>query len=115
MEEYLRWLTNIVARSKGGHIQPLYGIGQVIIHAAYVVAETVVLCFVAIQSQYDALQSAELRVQVAALRGDAGAIDLRQAPLVAQSASARALGSNKTMCSWMSNEKIDAMLEELKK
>ena len=27
MEEYLRWLTNIVARSKGGHIQPLYGIG----------------------------------------------------------------------------------------
>ena len=25
------------------------------------------------------------------------------------------LVSNKTMCSWMSNEKIDAMLEELKK
>jgi GH15 family glucan-1,4-alpha-glucosidase len=28
MEDYLRWLTNIVARSKGGHIQPLYGIGM---------------------------------------------------------------------------------------
>ncbi|MDQ2819002.1 MAG: methyl-accepting chemotaxis protein [Pseudomonadota bacterium] len=68
------------------------GIEQVLIHAAYVVAETAVLCFVAIQSQHDALQSAELRVQVAALRGDAGAIDLRQAPLVAKSASARALG-----------------------
>ncbi|MET0264486.1 MAG: glycoside hydrolase family 15 protein [Duganella sp.] len=27
MEEYLRWLSNIVASSKGGHIQPLYGIG----------------------------------------------------------------------------------------
>jgi len=28
MEEYLRWLNNIVVRSAGGHIQPLYGIGQ---------------------------------------------------------------------------------------
>jgi GH15 family glucan-1,4-alpha-glucosidase len=28
MEEYLRWLNNIVVRSGGGHIQPLYGIGQ---------------------------------------------------------------------------------------
>ena len=27
MEDYMRWLTNVVARSKGGHIQPLYGIG----------------------------------------------------------------------------------------
>jgi pentatricopeptide repeat protein len=27
MEDYLRWLSNIVARAKGGHIQPLYGIG----------------------------------------------------------------------------------------
>jgi GH15 family glucan-1,4-alpha-glucosidase len=26
MEEYLRWLSNVVARAKGGHIQPLYGI-----------------------------------------------------------------------------------------
>ncbi|GAB3768183.1 glycoside hydrolase family 15 protein [Ramlibacter monticola] len=28
MEEYLRWLMNIVIRTGGGHIQPLYGIGQ---------------------------------------------------------------------------------------
>ena len=28
MEEYLRWLMNVVIRSGGGHIQPLYGIGQ---------------------------------------------------------------------------------------
>ena len=27
MEEYLRWLMNVVVRSGGGHIQPLYGIG----------------------------------------------------------------------------------------
>jgi GH15 family glucan-1,4-alpha-glucosidase len=27
MEEYLRWLGNVVARSRDGHIQPLYGIG----------------------------------------------------------------------------------------
>ncbi len=28
MEDYLRWLHNVVVRSRGGHIQPLYGIGQ---------------------------------------------------------------------------------------
>ena len=28
MEEYLRWLNNVVVRCGGGHIQPLYGIGQ---------------------------------------------------------------------------------------
>jgi pentatricopeptide repeat protein len=27
MEDYLRWLSNVVARARGGHIQPLYGIG----------------------------------------------------------------------------------------
>ena len=27
MEEYLRWLGNVVAQARGGHIQPLYGIG----------------------------------------------------------------------------------------
>ncbi|MCA1324551.1 glycoside hydrolase family 15 protein [Herbaspirillum sp. alder98] len=27
MEDYLRWMTNVVVRSAGGHIQPLYGIG----------------------------------------------------------------------------------------
>jgi len=67
------------------------GIGQVLGHAAYVVAETGVLCYVAVQSQRDALQSAELCVQVATLRGEAGTIDLRSAPLTAKSASAQAL------------------------
>ena len=28
MEEYLRWLNNVIVRSRGGHIQPLYGVGQ---------------------------------------------------------------------------------------
>ncbi|HSW19583.1 MAG TPA: glycoside hydrolase family 15 protein [Ramlibacter sp.] len=28
MEDYLRWLNNVVVRSGGGHIQPLFGIGQ---------------------------------------------------------------------------------------
>jgi GH15 family glucan-1,4-alpha-glucosidase len=28
MEDYLRWLGNIVVQSKGGHVQPLYGIGR---------------------------------------------------------------------------------------
>ncbi len=27
MEDYLRWLSNMVVQSKGGHIQPLYGMG----------------------------------------------------------------------------------------
>jgi GH15 family glucan-1,4-alpha-glucosidase len=28
MEEYLRWLNNVVVRSRGGHIQPLWGVGM---------------------------------------------------------------------------------------
>jgi len=27
MEDYLRWLTNVVAGAGGGHVQPLYGVG----------------------------------------------------------------------------------------
>ncbi len=27
LEDYLRWLSNVVVQTKGGHIQPLYGIG----------------------------------------------------------------------------------------
>ena len=27
LEDYLRWLSNVVVQAKGGHIQPLYGIG----------------------------------------------------------------------------------------
>ena len=28
MEDYLRWLQNVVAHARGSHVQPLYGIGQ---------------------------------------------------------------------------------------
>ncbi|AEG94763.1 glycoside hydrolase family 15 protein [Ramlibacter tataouinensis] len=28
MEDYLRWLNNVIVSSRGGHIQPLYGIGM---------------------------------------------------------------------------------------
>jgi GH15 family glucan-1,4-alpha-glucosidase len=27
MEDYLRWLTNVVLQAEGGHVQPLYGVG----------------------------------------------------------------------------------------
>lgn len=27
MEDYLRWLSNVVAQARGGHIQPLFGVG----------------------------------------------------------------------------------------
>jgi methyl-accepting chemotaxis protein len=66
------------------------GFGMVLVHAAYVVAETVVLCYLARVLRREALQSAELRVNVEALRSGNGAIDLR-AQLPAQSDSGRAL------------------------
>ena len=69
-------------------VQP--GFGTVLVHASYVVAESVVLCYLAILLRREALQSAELRVSVAALQGEGGAIDLR-ADLPVQSDSARAL------------------------
>ncbi|KQQ89301.1 hypothetical protein ASF77_09775 [Massilia sp. Leaf139] len=66
------------------------GIGIVLVHAGYVVAETIVLCYLAKVLQQDAVQSAELRVSVAALQAGNGAIDLRtQVP--ARSDSGRAL------------------------
>ncbi|MGX4641945.1 methyl-accepting chemotaxis protein [Massilia sp. SYSU DXS3249] len=66
------------------------GIGIVLVHAAYVVVETAVLCFLALQLQREALRSAELRASVATLRGADGTIDLR-ADLPAMSDSGRAL------------------------
>ena len=66
------------------------GIGIVLVHAGYVVAETIVLCFLARVLHREAVQSAELRVSVAALRAANGSIDLR-AQLPAQSDSGRAL------------------------
>jgi len=52
------------------------GWNTVLIHAGYVVAETVVLCYLAVILQHDALQSAELKSQVAAIRPNDRAIDL---------------------------------------
>ncbi|MDB5746024.1 MAG: hypothetical protein JWP72_872 [Massilia sp.] len=66
------------------------GIGIVLVHAAYVVAETVVLCFLAVQLRREALREAELRATVAALQSGGGTIDLR-AQLPAMSDSGRAL------------------------
>ena len=66
------------------------GLGIVLLHATYVVVETAVLCFLAVQLQREALRSAELRASVAALQGEHGTIDLR-ADLPAMSDSGRAL------------------------
>jgi len=66
------------------------GIGIVLVHAGYVVAETIVLCYLARVLQREAVQSAELHVSVAALQAANGAIDLR-AQLPARSDSGRAL------------------------
>jgi methyl-accepting chemotaxis protein len=66
------------------------GIGIVLVHAGYVVAETIVLSYLAVVLRREAVQSAELRVSVAALQGANGAIDLR-AQLPARSESGRAL------------------------
>ena len=66
------------------------GIGIVLVHAGYVVAETIVLCYLARILHREAVQSAELRVSVAALQAPGGAINLR-AQLPAQSDSGRAL------------------------
>ena len=68
-------------------VQP--GIGIVLVHAGYVVAETIVLCYLARILQREALQSAELRVSVASLQGSGGTIDLRAQPV--RSESGRAL------------------------
>ncbi|MFC4931803.1 methyl-accepting chemotaxis protein [Massilia sp. GCM10023247] len=66
------------------------GFGTVLVHAAYVVAETAVLCFLAVQLRREALRSAELRASVTALQAGNGAIDLR-AQLPVMSDSGRAL------------------------
>jgi methyl-accepting chemotaxis protein len=67
------------------------GIGMVLVHAAYVVAESAVLCYLAVLLHREAVQAAELRVNVDALTRDAGAIDLRGAAFPAASASGRSL------------------------
>jgi methyl-accepting chemotaxis protein len=69
--------------------EPAFGV--VFAHAAYVVAESAALCFLALVLQREALQSAELRVSVAAMSNAGGKIDLRAGALPAASASGQAL------------------------
>jgi methyl-accepting chemotaxis protein len=65
------------------------GIGTVLVHAAYVVVETSVLCYLAGVLRREAVQAAELRIAVAAMTLEPGRIDLR--PVAGDSDSARAL------------------------
>ena len=62
------------------------GFGRVLIHAAYVVAEAAVLCYLSVVLQRDAVQSAELRAAVEAMTaaGD-GTLDLRMTNVQATS------------------------------
>jgi methyl-accepting chemotaxis protein len=69
------------------------GIITVLVHAAYVVVETVVLCYLAVVLRREAVQAAELRVAVDAMNAEPGVIDLRADALPASSDSARALGA----------------------
>jgi methyl-accepting chemotaxis protein len=68
------------------------GIGVVLLHASYVVAESAVLCYLAVLLRREAVQAAELRAGVAAMTsGGGGVIDLRARLDPAASDSARAL------------------------
>ncbi len=78
------------------------GLGIVIVHAAYVVAETAVLSYLAVMLQREAVQSAELRSSVADLTGNGngnGTIDLRINSQGASSASGIALQGAVTILS----------------
>jgi methyl-accepting chemotaxis protein len=66
--------------------------GLILIHAFYVVAESSVLCYIAVMLHRDAVQAAELTISVATLTGGGdGCVDLRMAAKPAQSASAKLL------------------------
>ena len=67
------------------------GFGRVLVHAAYVIVETGVLCFLAIMLRRETIQADELAATVAALSGQGGAIDLRRQQLEASSPGGVAL------------------------
>lgn len=68
------------------------GFGMVLIHAAYVVAESAVLSYLAVLLHREALQAAELRSTVSGLTGNgSGSIDLSMVHEVATSESGIAL------------------------
>jgi methyl-accepting chemotaxis protein len=68
------------------------GIVRVLIHAAYVVIESAVLCWLAVWLRREAVQAAELGERVRAMAsGQHGTIDLRQAAVAANSPACAAL------------------------
>jgi methyl-accepting chemotaxis protein len=68
------------------------GFARVLVHAAYVVVESAVLCFLAVLSRREAMQAGELAFGVAGLsRGAPGTIDLRQPAHDAISTTGQAL------------------------
>lgn len=68
------------------------GFGMVVIHAVYVVAESAVLAYLAILLQREAVQAAELKVNVSVLTSDGkGVIDLANTTQNAESESGIAL------------------------
>jgi len=73
------------------------GFGRVLIHAAYVVVETGVLCFLSIVLKRETVQAVELTATVRALSGKGGVINLRsdrhQAVSPAGSALQQAVGA----------------------
>ncbi len=74
------------------------GLGMVILHAAYVVAETGALIYIAIALQREAFQSAELKVNVSMMTGQgAGIIDLSANKIAPTSESSAVLQGVVTM------------------
>ena len=68
------------------------GFSRVLVHAAYVIVESGVLCYLAIVLRREAVQAGELALGVAAFsRGAAGTIDLRRAEHAASSKTGLAL------------------------
>lgn len=68
------------------------GTGLILIHASYVVAESSVLCYIAVMLYRDAVQAAELTMSVGTLtNGGDGSVDLRMETQPAQSVSAKLL------------------------
>ena len=68
------------------------GFGRVVVHAAYVIVESAVLCYLSIVLRREAVQAGELAFGVAALSGGvAGTIDLRRATARATSPTGQAL------------------------
>lgn len=110
---YRDWLVIVVAATtialhhlSFNYLQELgYGVlcmtepdfGRILVHAAYVIVETGVLCFLAVLLKRETVQAAELTRTVAALSGEGGVINLRsdgrQASSPAGSALQQAVGS----------------------